>query len=126
MPKQLKSKSAVDSGRETSRSPSGGKGFSFTAIVGQGEMKLPFMLSVIDPNIGGVIIMGHRGTGKSTAVRALADLLPPIKKVKACVYGCDPDRPNELCSQCATRRADSGYLPAERGLVPVVDLPLGA
>ena len=84
------------------------------------------MLSVIDPNIGGVIIMGHRGTGKSTAVRALADLLPPIKKVKGCVYGCDPDRPSELCNECTTRLSDDGHLPAERGLVPVVDLPLGA
>lgn len=100
--------------------------FPFTAIVGQNEMKLALMLSVIDPNIGGVIIMGHRGTGKSTAVRALADLLPPIKKVKGCVYGCDPDRPNELCNQCAARLSDGDHLPAERGLVPVVDLPLGA
>src|SRR5216110_2706903 len=98
MPKQLKSKPAVDSGRETSRSPSVGNVFPFTAIVGQNEMKLALMLSVIDPNIGGVIIMGHRGTGKSTAVRALADLLPPIKKVKGCKYGCDPDRSDELCN----------------------------
>ena len=125
MPKKLKSKSAV-SERQTSRSPSVRSVFPFTAIVGQDEMKLALMLSVIDPNIGGVIIMGHRGTGKSTAVRALADLLPPIKKVKGCVYGCDPDRPNELCTQCTTTMSDAGQLPAERGLVPVVDLPLGA
>ncbi|MDW8241509.1 MAG: magnesium chelatase ATPase subunit I, partial [Acidobacteriota bacterium] len=54
--------------------------YPFTAIVGQEEMKLALILNVIDPLIGGVLIMGHRGTGKSTAVRALADLLPPILK----------------------------------------------
>src|SRR6266850_2686376 len=106
MPKQLKSKSAVDSRRQTSRSQSAGNVFPFTAIVGQNEMKLALLLSVIDPNIGGVIIMGHRGTGKSTAVRALADLLPPIKKVKGCLYGCDPDRANESCQDCARKFAD--------------------
>src|SRR5258708_34071607 len=79
--------------------------YPFAAIVGQDEMKLALLLSVIDPHIGGVIIMGHRGTGKSTAVRALADLLPAIKKVKACVFGCDPDRGNELCQDCVRRFA---------------------
>jgi magnesium chelatase subunit I len=100
--------------------------YPFTAIVGQEEMKLALLLSVIDANIGGVIIMGHRGTGKSTAVRALADLLPPIKKVKGCVYGCDPDRLNELCQECAKRATGDDHLAAVRGIVPVVDLPLGA
>lgn len=126
MPKKLNSKFAAGGGRETKRSTSGRVVFPFTAIVGQDEMKLALILSVIDPNIGGVIIMGHRGTGKSTAVRALADLLPPIKKVKGCVYGCDPGRPNELCNECATTLSANGHLQTERGLVPVVDLPLGA
>jgi magnesium chelatase subunit I len=89
-------------------------------------MKLALILSAIDPNIGGVIIMGHRGTGKSTGVRALADLLPQIKKVKGCVYGCDPSRPNELCKDCANRLSADRGLPTVRGAVPVVDLPLGA
>jgi len=100
--------------------------YPFTAIVAQEEMKLALLLSVIDPLIGGVIIMGHRGTGKSTAVRALADLLPRIIKVKGCFYGCDPARPNELCRDCAIRLAGEGRLPSERGAVPVIDLPLGA
>ena len=64
--------------------------YPFAAIVAQEEMKLSLILNAIDPTIGGVMIMGHRGTGKSTAVRALADLLPPIQKVKDCLYGCDP------------------------------------
>ena len=89
-------------------------------------MKLALLLSVIDPNLGGVIIMGHRGTGKSTAVRALVDLLPPIKKVKGCIYGCDPDRVNELCQDCAGKLTRDDRLHSVRGTVPVVDLPLGA
>src|SRR5262245_59940821 len=89
-------------------------------------MKLALLLSVIDPNIGGVIIMGHRGTAKSTAVRALADLLPPITRVKGCLYGCDPDRPSELCRHCLDDLSCQGRLPRERQPVPVVDLPLGA
>lgn len=55
--------------------------YPFTAIVGQEEMKLALILNVIDPKIGGVMIMGDRGTGKSTTIRALADLLPEIKVV---------------------------------------------
>ena len=60
------------------------KTYPFTAIVGQEEMKLALLLNVVDPLIGGVLIMGHRGTGKSTAVRALADLLPQIDVVAGC------------------------------------------
>jgi magnesium chelatase subunit I len=89
-------------------------------------MKLALALSAIDPNIGGVIIMGHRGTGKSTAVRALADLLPPITKVKGCFFGCDPSRPADLCDACSNRLARGERLSRARGSVPVIDLPLGA
>jgi magnesium chelatase subunit I len=101
--------------------------YPFAAIVGQEEMKLSLILNVIDPHIGGVLIMGHRGTGKSTAVRALADLLPPITKVKGCLYGCDPAEVIDLCDDCRDagfRR--KGRLPHVLGPVPVVDLPLGA
>ena len=89
-------------------------------------MKLALVLAVIDPHIGGVLIMGHRGTAKSTAVRGLADLLPSIIKVKGCFYGCDPARPDELCMDCQARIGSLSRLPALRGPVPVVDLPLGA
>ncbi len=127
MPNKSKSKSEAKSERAgTNSSRSGRTVYPFTAIVGQAEMKLALLLSSIDPNIGGVIIMGHRGTGKSTGVRALADLLPQIKKVRGCVYGCDPDRPNEVCLDCADRLSRNDHLPSERGAVPVVDLPLGA
>ena len=64
--------------------------FPFTAIVGQEEMKLALLLNVVAPAVGGVLVTGHRGTGKSTAVRALADLLPQLETVKGCAYNCDP------------------------------------
>ena len=85
-------------------------------------MKLALILNVVDPLIGGVLIMGHRGTGKSTAVRGLADLLPQIMVVAGCPYNCDPkDKPN-LCDQCNA----GGELAATQSPVPVVELPLGA
>jgi magnesium chelatase ATPase subunit I len=98
------------------------RAFPFTAIVGQEEMKLALLLNVVDPLIGGVLIMGHRGTGKSTAVRALADLLPQISVAEGCVYKCDPDDDRNLCSECAGKKS----LAATLAPVPVVELPLGA
>lgn len=100
--------------------------FPFTSIVGQEEMKLALLLNVIDASIGGVLIMGHRGTGKSTAVRALADLLPKIQRVRGCVYGCDPADEANLCDECHTRLSSAEKLPRESAPVPVVELPLGA
>jgi magnesium chelatase subunit D len=100
--------------------------YPFAAIVGQEELKLGLLLNVIAPSIGGVLIMGHRGTGKSTAVRALAELLPPLWKVRGCFYGCDPAAGANLCAGCRVRLAESGALPKERSVVPVVDLPLNA
>lgn len=98
------------------------RAFPFTAIVGQEEMKLALILNVVDPSIGGVLIMGHRGTGKSTAVRALADLLPRITIVDGCLYNCDPADERNLCSDCAQRSTR----PAKTAPVTVVELPLGA
>jgi len=98
------------------------RAFPFTAIVGQEEMKLALILNVVDPSIGGVLIMGHRGTGKSTAVRALADLLPVIKVIEGCTYKCDPSDPRNLCTECSARDA----LTSTTAPVSVVELPLGA
>jgi magnesium chelatase subunit D len=100
--------------------------YPFTAIVGQEEMKLALLLNVVDPLIGGVLIMGHRGTGKSTAVRALADLLPPIWKVINCHFGCDPSDEENLCAECYRDLTAKGKLQRTRSNVPVVNLPLGA
>ncbi|HKV42367.1 MAG TPA: magnesium chelatase ATPase subunit I [Blastocatellia bacterium] len=100
--------------------------YPFAAIVGQEEMKLALLLSLIDPHIGGVLIMGHRGTGKSTAVRSLAGLLPRMAKVEGCLYGCDPESPAALCGDCRSRVRKGGAPRSVLGAVPVVDLPLGA
>lgn len=100
--------------------------FPFTAIVGQDEMKRALLLCAVDPRIGGVLVLGDRGTGKSTAVRALAALLPPMSAVVGCPYGCDPKASNP-CEQCRSQRAaGSGLLKSTKVPVPVVDLPLGA
>jgi magnesium chelatase subunit D len=100
--------------------------FPFTALVGQDEMKLALLLNAIDSSVGGVLIMGHRGTGKSTAVRALANLLPPIQRARDCLYGCDPQDQPALCTGCRERLQASGKLARVSAIVPVVDLPLGA
>ena len=99
--------------------------FPFTAIVGQEEMKLAMILSTIDPSIGGVLVFGDRGTGKSTMVRALAALLPSMKAVEACLYHCDPLSSN-LCSNCLALTQSGKKLKAQTISAPVVDLPLGA
>lgn len=100
--------------------------YPFAAIVGQDEMKLGLILNVIDPAIGGVLIMGHRGTGKSTAVRGLADLLPESWVVSGCLYRCDPGDERNACDSCRAISADRVKFKRERVPVPVVDLPLGA
>lgn len=102
--------------------------FPFSAIVGQDEMKRAILIAAVDPSIGGVLVFGDRGTGKSTAVRGLAALLPPMKAVAACRYGCDPESPDKLCEECQALRAKDGRatLKTHRIPVPVVDLPLGA
>jgi len=97
--------------------------FPFSAIVGQDEMKTAILIAAIDPGIGGVLVLGDRGTGKSTAVRALAALLPKMRAVVGCRYGCDPAESASHCDECAALHgaAKSHLIP-----VPVVDLPLGA
>ncbi|MEO8011811.1 MAG: magnesium chelatase ATPase subunit I, partial [Dokdonella sp.] len=95
------------------------------AIVGQDEMKLALLIAAVDQSIGGVMVFGDRGTGKSTAVRALPALLPPMKAIVGCVYGCDPQAPGSWCEEC--RKAHVKTPPKAHGMaVPVVDLPLGA
>src|SRR6478736_1289008 len=99
--------------------------FPFSAIVGQDEMKLALLIAAVVPKVGGVLAFGDRGSGKSTAVRALAALLPKMKVIAGCRYNCDPDLPTEFCEECRARAA-KGALKSAQVPVPVVDLPLGA
>jgi magnesium chelatase subunit I len=99
--------------------------FPFSAIVGQDEMKLALLIAAVDPKVGGVLAFGDRGSGKSTAVRALAALLPKMKTNAGCRYNCDPEREAEFCDDCRARLKSKGNKVVQVP-VPVVDLPLGA
>jgi magnesium chelatase ATPase subunit I len=121
-PRKIKSETWRSGMEKASVSPV----YPFSAIVGQEEMKLALLLNVIDPLIGGVLIMGQRGTGKSTAVRGLAELLPEIRVVRNCIYRCDPAELQHLCHDCQAKQASGIKLHSERVAVRVVNLPLGA
>jgi magnesium chelatase subunit I len=122
------SKNETEPFHRTSGSEKTGKVFPFTAIVGQDEMKLCLLLNVIDPRIGGVLVMGHRGTGKSTTVRALADVLPMIERVEGDVFNRTVEEVmHEKVQQTRAKASHAARKPhAEKIPVPVVDLPLGA
>ena len=94
--------------------------FPFTAVIGQEDMKLALILNVIDPRIGGVMIMGDRGTGKSTTIRALADLLPEIEVVADDPFSRSPQDPD------IQRERSGADIAVAQKKVPMVDLPLGA
>jgi Mg-chelatase subunit ChlI len=100
--------------------------FPFTAIVGQERMKRALVLNAINPRIGGVLIRGERGTAKSTAARALAALLPEVRVVRDCRFGCDPDRPTTWCTECRERAAGNSHLPVSARRTSFVNLPVSA
>ena len=100
--------------------------FPFTAIIGQEQMKLALILNVIDPRIGGVMIMGDRGTGKSTTIRAIADLLPEIAIVRDDAFNSHPTNPELMSSEILTQFQNNGTIETELIKIPMVDLPLGA
>lgn len=98
--------------------------YPFAAIAGQDEMKLALLLAAVDSGIGGVMVMGHRGTGKSTTVRAMAGVIPRIRTVVDCAFNCDPEAPAGLCDRCTD--IERTHLVSHQVDVPVIDLPLGA
>ena len=100
--------------------------FPFTAIVGQEEMKLALILNVIDPKIGGVMIMGDRGTGKSTTVRALVDLLPEIKVVENDPFNSHPEDPELMSQEIQEKIQRKEDIPVISKRISMIDLPLGA
>ena len=99
--------------------------FPFSAIVGQDAMKMALLIAAVDPTIGGVMVFGDRGTGKSTAIRALAALLPPMRVIVDCAFGCDPASPSNWCDHCRAVHSVA-EVKSRRVPVPVVDMPLGA
>lgn len=100
--------------------------FPFTALLGQEAMQAALLVNAVDPLIGGVLVRGQKGTGKSTAARAIATLLPPLTVVADCPCHCDPDRPDALHLECRQRQAAGETLPREQRPTPFVDLPLSA
>jgi len=100
--------------------------FPFSAIVNQEKLKLALLLNAINPRIGGVLVRGAKGTGKSTAVRALADLLPEIEVVKGCPFNCNPRDPTNMCEVCRAKYEAGEELPIEKRKMRIVTLPIGA
>jgi magnesium chelatase subunit I len=99
--------------------------YPFSAIVAQDEMKTALLIAAVDQDVGGVLVFGDRGTGKSTAIRALAALMPKVPMVAGCPYHCDPGAPKPgLCSQCSG--GGKSEISVREEPMPVVDLPLGA
>ena len=95
--------------------------FPFSAIVEQTQLKTALLLCAVDPSLGGVLIRGDKGTAKSTAARALTDILPLIERVAGCAFNCAPNAPYQHCETCNTEHAT-----AQADSVPFVTLPLGA
>jgi len=100
--------------------------YPFTAIVGQARMRRALILNAVDPRIGGVLIRGERGTAKSTAARGLAALLPKVRVVQGCRFGCDPDQPASWCTECREKASSGEPLPVEEKPIPFVNLPISA
>jgi magnesium chelatase subunit D len=95
--------------------------YPFAALVGQDTLKQALLLCAVNPTLGGVLLRGDKGTAKTTAVRGLADVLPPILAVPGCPFNCEPGQPADLCPVCHQPDALAQALPA-----PFVNLPLGA
>jgi Mg-chelatase subunit ChlI len=100
--------------------------YPFSAIVDQERLKLALLLNAVNPRIGGVLVRGPKGTGKSTAVRALVDLLPEVEVVGDCPFGCSPSDPTNMCDICSSRVEKGEVLPSVSRKMRVVDLPIGA
>lgn len=95
--------------------------YPFAALVGQDTLKQALLLCAVNPTLGGVLLRGDKGTAKTTAVRGLAEVLPPILAVPGCLFNCEPGHPADLCPACHLPGAKAQALPA-----PFVNLPLGA
>jgi len=100
--------------------------FPFTAIVELDKLKLAIIINAVNPNIGGLLIRGPKGSGKTTAVRALTDVLPKIQVVKDCPFNCNPYDASNMCEKCSTTYQKNRKFLIEEREMRVIDLPLGA
>lgn len=100
--------------------------FPFAAIVGQEDLKRALLLNVVDPGIGGVLVRGEKGTAKSTAVRAMIQILPEAECVKGCPFHCDPAHPETMCPDCTSRYGGGTKPETETVPMAVIELPLSA
>src|SRR5581483_7652604 len=107
----------TDSARQADRA------YPFAGIVGMADLKLALLLNAVSPAIGGVLVRGEKGTAKSTMVRGLAALLPPVRVVRGCPYSCDPAAPDPQCPAGPHHYPD--IEPASRP-VTLAELPVGA
>jgi len=98
----------------------------FSAIVGMDKLKLAMLINAINPKIGGVLIRGPKGSGKSTIVRSLKDILPKIRVIKDCPFNCNPDDPSNMCPICTEKYEGDEKPPVEEREMAVAELPLGA
>ena len=109
-------------------------GYPFTAVVGLDDLRLALVLSAVSPSVGGVLVRGEKGTAKSTMVRALAALLPPVAVVDGCRFSCDPAAPDPSCPDGPHHLGTPSDAPANRPAAApfsvrparLVELPVGA
>ncbi len=100
--------------------------YPFSAIVALDDLKLALILNAINPRIGGLLVRGSKGSGKTTAVRALTQIVSNIKVVRGCPFNCSPDDPSNMCDKCRNLYSEKGSLPFDEEKMKVVELPLGA
>lgn len=100
--------------------------FPFSAIVSLDKLKIAILINAINSKIGGVLIQGPKGSGKTTVVRGLTDILPKLEVVKGCPFNCNPHDPSNMCEKCSKRHIKGEQLSVEEREMVVVDLPLGA
>jgi len=111
--------------KEFSKTYEGRINYPLSAICGQEKLKLSLLLNVINPQIGGALIRGERGSAKTIAVRGLSDILPEIEVVQGCRFSCDPKNISKMCSLCREEYEKGVKLPVSKRKMRIVELPVG-